>query len=609
MNDIVKEITDRIKSKDGSTTLIYGTGLSINSGCLGVEDIKKAIMNALQQILVDFGKGKLLNDATINYVVKNTAQFEDFIMRLYDDLNIDTNDKEQFFKKMFKILYDYDYEPNNNHYFLAKLLKDGFANIIATTNFDVLLENAYKELTGIKFEKDITIHSFNKIISSNDTDLKSYYKLHGCITDSENIIATLLVKVSSKENISIIENSISNILNNSKNIIFMGYSFSDIFDIVKVLDKKLKNTDNYNIYIIAHNNCCKSCLNESVFTVYEWNELLKRNKIKCTMPTKKIGIINNTNVRILWCNTDSFVKEISKELNIAEYDIVIKKIDYYNRLAQNIKQLFNEFMKDKPEYIYQLAWRMNLECGQNYSIKKDDDKYKFDNNEKEIMEVSLKNALELCNEIEKIIEGKYIEKKEKEGKKNINKKHIVQTKIALGDYLSAKKELDKLIKCKQEDEFNIWLKYECIRRLFEINYQMAICKKKILCYYNTSLYDTQIDNIKKTNNYPFELIYHRIKVLNIATTIIKNGTKTNSEFSVVEINKIFTDAKQFFEKHGRMEYLSILYLEYARFQKVFKLSEEECEKNLIETIKIFGALGGENDIFKFIAENEKPFHE
>jgi hypothetical protein len=60
-------------------------------------------MLALQQILVDFRKLDLLNSKTIDYIAKNTSQFEDFMMRLYDDLAI--NNKDEFFKKLLDAVF------------------------------------------------------------------------------------------------------------------------------------------------------------------------------------------------------------------------------------------------------------------------------------------------------------------------------------------------------------------------------------------------------------------------------------------------------------------------------------------------------------------------
>lgn len=90
------------------------------------------------------------------------------------------------------------------------------------------------------------------------------------------------------------------------------------------------------------------------------------------------------------------------------------------------------------------------------------------------------------------------------------------------------------------------------------------------------------------------MIYYAIKINNV---ILNN----NQGYSKDKILKALINANEFYEKAGRMEYLSYVYLEMARYYKL-NGDDENFNKYNMEAIKIFQALGGDNSVMKKIAE-------
>ena len=586
IEEMIQEIAKNIKS----TAFFYGTGLSIDSGCLDVGSIKTAIMEAFKENLGDSARQKL-DDKTIKYVADNTYQFEDFMMRLFDDLN--KNIKYEFFNKLFKILYNNDYyKPNAYHDFLADLFKKDMISCIATTNFDLLLENAY----GENFDREVVIKSFNKVMNNRTAKVskKYYYKLHGCINDHKNIIATLLTGVASEDSKKKIRNNLEEILNKVNSIIFVGYSFSDVFDIVEEL-KQILGNGNYKstkIYIIAYYDPkCDYNLEGSIYTPNEWNELFDK---KYEMPVKRIDMAG-CDIKIIWYDTNEFIKGLKERLDIKididnkEEHKVADKVNNYSKLKDNLKCLFSEYFNNN-KFMYHFPWRFCLECGENYSIHKCRNKEHFNKNNS-IMKKALEDAKYFCN----LIESKY------PNEKSINKKHKAQIYIAEGDYEKAKEILDDLCKELDSKGYKGWLYFEAVRRLYEIDYQKMLCGTiQNMDEHEHKRYIRDLEKLMD-DTYTYKLIKHKIMMIYYAIKINNVILNNNQGYSKDKILKALINANEFYEKAGRMEYLSYVYLEMARYYKL-NGDDENFNKYNKEAIKIFQALGGDNSVMKKIAE-------
>ena len=148
----IPELIELIKSK--KLAILYGAGLSYNSGVFLVKNFYKQILGNLKSKNGD----TLFDEKTIDAVISRTSQFEDFIGRLYDDTNRDT--KKEIFKELFKV-YTVG-KPNHNHYFLAYLMYEGYVKTILTTIDDCLKLPILMNMINI-FQKFSIYHQKKKI--------------------------------------------------------------------------------------------------------------------------------------------------------------------------------------------------------------------------------------------------------------------------------------------------------------------------------------------------------------------------------------------------------------------------------------------------------------
>ena len=130
--------------------------------------------------------------------------------------------------------------PNNNHYILSKFLNEG-SNII-TTNFDLGIENAYKNHFGpLKHQTVDGLSIFSNINTGN------ICHVHGCAIDEIGQLGATIKRVKNGFSEKI-ETLLRKTINKSKLIIFVGYSISDSFDITPFF----QNIYGTNILFIQH---------------------------------------------------------------------------------------------------------------------------------------------------------------------------------------------------------------------------------------------------------------------------------------------------------------------------------------------------------------------
>ena len=137
-------------------------------------------------------------------------------------------------------------------------MKNNLLKFILTTNLDKHLEIAYGNEFHDKVECLYQKDSLQNGLCKELDDTKPVYiKLHGCFNQIKNgsIPGTILTSVANEENVKLTKKWIDKVFyeNNSiEAVLILGYSCSDVYDIVKnILDGELKSKKR--VYYIAHN--------------------------------------------------------------------------------------------------------------------------------------------------------------------------------------------------------------------------------------------------------------------------------------------------------------------------------------------------------------------
>ena len=363
IDQIIKEIAEKKK-----LAILYGAGLSRDSGVLTAPEIYEYILSSVKD-----ESGKVLIEKEIRNRIKekSTPQMEDFLMRIYDDLNIEKN-KDEIFRDLFGF-YNIG-EPNDNHYFLAELMKHDYVNWIYTTNFDLHFENAY----GPDFNKDVVslynpedsgkhdkngINCFEKMVK-DDPNQRVYVKLHGCVKqfEEDDMIGTLLVKVASKKQVELIKKPIEMLFtteDGGKNfhdaVLVMGYSCSDVYDIVKHIREICsdKNVNRKKVYLLMH-----QAEDEKPYAEkhqYFFNRYLDENsKRKNPFVTYDGKASISFDGYVIYCNTSVFVKMLSerKKVKIEEKAESDRKCNIAETASSIIREWANRIQNadDLPFY-------------------------------------------------------------------------------------------------------------------------------------------------------------------------------------------------------------------------------------------------------------------
>ncbi len=214
MNDrkrFCNDILELINGKISEITFFVGAGISSNppSSLPLAKDVKLALLESLckstPKTCIDqfYDKNKKEIEGLLENILMESI-FEIIMRRMPNN--------GKFVTQMIKEVFN-GKNPNNNHVFLARLIKTGC--YVITTNFDMLIEEAVKRDPACNFNQ-----LRHKIMH-----------VHGSIDDQESIIITLSqVGQGLTKNI---EDKLKNALKN-KIVIFIGWSDKDI-DITPIL--------------------------------------------------------------------------------------------------------------------------------------------------------------------------------------------------------------------------------------------------------------------------------------------------------------------------------------------------------------------------------------
>jgi tetratricopeptide (TPR) repeat protein len=266
--ETIKEFIDKklIITTENPCVVFAGAGISFNSGVPTVEPLVKEFISKLPITPGDSEK----------YFSKKYP-FEAFVNSIKKIVAID------------ELLSVFDaQDPNLNHQLIAALAKKDLLKILCTTNFDNLFEKAL-ESKGISYKRFLPSKKYTLYKKKEKKIL--ILKLHGSI-ENRNELGITIQQIARRENIIQIEKAFEDVFINhpDSTIIFMGYSFSDHFDITPLI-KKYSDSIKNNILIVDHVNA------ENYFKLIDLDTEKNNN-----------GFGQNKRVCKIQCNTDEFVK-------------------------------------------------------------------------------------------------------------------------------------------------------------------------------------------------------------------------------------------------------------------------------------------------------------
>nr|WP_320023174.1 tetratricopeptide repeat protein [uncultured Draconibacterium sp.] len=301
----ILEISKKIKNRE--TAVFCGAGISYNSGLPLVNDLIKYILSSFD-----------VSDSDSDKILNSNLPFESFIQTLADEVNIE---------KILDIFAKGN--PNINHKLIAGLVQKGLVKTILTTNFDTLIEKALNDLgliKGTNFQVYSTENEFEKI--DWESDIIKIIKIHGCVSDKEKMAITMEL-VAKGANIQNKNNVVSSFFSNTvnPNILVLGYSCSDLFDISPQIESIRNNMSQ--IFFLEHVFADSEPYLEDISVKPNKNPFKKFNGQRLYMGADKF--IKNLWELILVSNYEYSSSNISWKLNIdkwlveaTEYSLGIK---------------------------------------------------------------------------------------------------------------------------------------------------------------------------------------------------------------------------------------------------------------------------------------------
>jgi len=205
-----------------NSVLFCGAGISKGSGLPLANDLKRYILE------------KLLSDTDeVQEMMSAELPFELFLETI-------VTEEGQYFKLLD--LYTCGV-PNATHTFIAKLVKFGLLKKIVTTNFDLLIEKAFSTeglVENVDYKRFYLDEHFSPLdsqtIEKSLNGKAGLFKIHGSADDAKSV-RTTLERVASKLFSAKTRNVLWDIFSGSDNkqVILMGYSCSDIFDVNPII--------------------------------------------------------------------------------------------------------------------------------------------------------------------------------------------------------------------------------------------------------------------------------------------------------------------------------------------------------------------------------------
>lgn len=280
----VDDLINELSKSDRSLTIFCGAGVSINSG---IPSAIPLLTTILEKLGID-------NEDMLNLVRANgtlAMPFEAFFETFLE------NSSEHQLLNIFQ-----RGAPNTNHFFLLKCFASKIISDIYTTNFDLLIERAF-EITKIKLKTFKKEKEFTEV--ENDTSICKLIKVHGSIDDIDSLrttLSTISNRKLSLEREVIIERLFSYTPENKK-VLIIGYSCSDIFDIIPKIEKIFQAKKE--IFLIEHDTLLYKKEDVMIEEIsYKEND----NPFK-KYQGRRIKVNTNAFVKWFWGKIDSDYKE------------------------------------------------------------------------------------------------------------------------------------------------------------------------------------------------------------------------------------------------------------------------------------------------------------
>ncbi|TCC88777.1 tetratricopeptide repeat protein [Pedobacter frigiditerrae] len=332
IREIISAIIEKLNL--GNTAIFCGAGISFNSGLPLANDLIKYILTLLQVNINDAEK-----------ILQSNLPFESFIQTLTEEQDIE--DILDIFSKGI---------PNTNHDLIAQLLKLGHVKTVLTTNFDMLIENALNEI-GLVEGNDYQVFS-NDVEFGNinwKTDTIRLIKIHGSIANQKEMAITLELvarKTVSQHKNNVITSFFSGLIN--PNILVLGYSCSDVFDIsplvesieenrsqILFLEHFIEEVKSEDISAKEFKNPFKSYTGQRFFlNINLFTELLWKSIIPQDYEFRKSEYFWKENVNKWFHEASSYSLGMKNQIaarlffDIGEYDLTIKLWEMGLQIAQ-----------------------------------------------------------------------------------------------------------------------------------------------------------------------------------------------------------------------------------------------------------------------------------
>lgn len=276
----IEEILREISTTDASLVIFCGAGISINSGLPSAIALLDKVLISLQVDLHD-------KDELIRPDWSLCMPFEVFFEIFLE------NTKEHQILNIFR-----EGKPSTNHFFLVECKRKALTKEIYTTNFDLLIEQAFSQE-----HEELLVYKTEQTFTKADATTQSckLIKVHGSIDDAESIrttLSTIANRKLSTEREKIID-KIFGVPDAKRKVLVLGYSFSDIFDIVPRIEKIF--APKTKVFVIEHSNNIitkEQVVVESVSAREENNPLKKYDG-------KRVKVNTDSFIRWFWDRLDS----------------------------------------------------------------------------------------------------------------------------------------------------------------------------------------------------------------------------------------------------------------------------------------------------------------
>ena len=321
MKDIsIENIADNIRQ--GKVSFLVGAGISYNSGVpiVGYISDDNIIISGIETHILD----------KLDFSVKEIKQFSKIPFETFFEVLINNGINIKRFVNIFNA------KPSKFHHFLAETSNLIPINI-GTTNFDDCIEKAYTERG---FEYNIITKEFIELCDRN------IWKFHGSIDNIEDLGITIK-NITSKKNFNERIKLVNQFISQSDCIIVCGYSCSDIFDLKPAFANYELKKERDIIYI--------SHKNDKTFTpIFE----------KKAEYAKVDEMFDGYNLSIIECDTNEFIDEITRHLNLNVSEVKTSNYDWERIIDQCIEE-FDSFRKYKikANLYYQIeSFQKSIEC-------------------------------------------------------------------------------------------------------------------------------------------------------------------------------------------------------------------------------------------------------